>query len=75
MSIFRAVFQSGNKSLTPYRKKQMKATMEALGFNPYDEVMEMRCKPDYAKSPKSNPLAQIIQDAKTTETISVNKAD
>jgi len=59
-----------------FRKKQMKTTMENLGFNPYDEVMETRCKPDYANSPKSNPLAQLIQEAKTGEKpISVVKAE
>ncbi|KAI6188928.1 Protein synthesis factor and Translation elongation factor EFTu EF1A domain containing protein [Aphelenchoides besseyi] len=40
------------------RKKLLKAEMERLGFNPYDEILERRLKPDYSNSPKDNPIAK-----------------
>jgi len=38
-------------------KKMIKAEMERLGFNPYGEGMEKKCKPDFTNSPRDNPLA------------------
>ncbi|CAD6198643.1 unnamed protein product [Caenorhabditis auriculariae] len=43
------------------KKKQMKAEMERLGFNPYGELAEKRLKPDYSNSPKDNPAAKAFE--------------
>jgi len=45
------------------RKKWMKAEMERLGFCPYNEKQEKRCKPDYSNSPKNEKLAEIFAKA------------
>jgi hypothetical protein len=44
-------------------KALIKAEMERLGFNPYGEHMEKRCKPNYgpAKGKKKNPMADVFQ--------------
>jgi len=46
-----------------YRKQQLKEEMERLGFNPYNKSEERRCKPDYSKSPKDNPIAAQFEEA------------
>jgi len=40
------------------RKKLMKAQMEKLGFNPYNEELEKRLKPEY-KEKRDMPLATV----------------
>uniref|UniRef100_A0A1I8B4T9 Elongation factor Tu, mitochondrial n=1 Tax=Meloidogyne hapla TaxID=6305 RepID=A0A1I8B4T9_MELHA len=43
------------------RKVQRRSVMEKLGFNPYDASWEKTCKPDYSKSPNSNPAEELFR--------------
>ncbi|CAG9534551.1 unnamed protein product [Cercopithifilaria johnstoni] len=44
-------------------KAAMKAEMERLGFNPYDDQMERRLKPDYSSSPKQAEISKLFEES------------